>query len=102
MKVKDLVHTLGAIRTEFDLDLLDLQLLVAAQSHWEENRTIRITDLIRNFNIASPATIHYRVAQDLAKKKMIKLETNPEDAREKFVVSGPGFKRLQKFLGESL
>jgi hypothetical protein len=30
MKIKDLVHTLGAIKTEFDLDLLDLELLVAA------------------------------------------------------------------------
>jgi hypothetical protein len=100
MKIKDLVHTLGAIKTEFDLDLLDLELLVAAQGRWEEGRTIRITDLVRDFKIASPATIHYRIARDLAKKKMIKLEANPEDAREKFVAEGTNFKKLKKFLGE--
>lgn len=100
MKIKDLVHTLGAIKTEFDLDLLDLELLVAAQSRWDEGRTIRITDLVRNFKIASPATIHYRVGQDLVKRKMIKLEANPEDAREKFVVEGLNFKKLKKFIGE--
>ena len=100
MRIKDLVHTIGAIETEFNLDFMDLQLLVAVQGRWEENRTIRITDLVRDFKIASPATIHYRVAQDLVKKKMIKLQANPEDAREKFVVEGPNFKKLKRFLGE--
>ena len=38
--------------------------------------------------------------QDLVKKKMVKLEANPEDAREKFVVEGVSFKKLKKFLGE--
>jgi DNA-binding MarR family transcriptional regulator len=100
MRIKDLVHTLGAIETEFGLDIIDLQLLVAAQDRWEQNETIRITDLIRDWKIASPATIHYRVSKDLVKKKMVKLEANPEDAREKFVVEGTSFKKLKKFLGE--
>jgi hypothetical protein len=30
---------------------------------------------------------------------MIKLESNPEDMREKFVLEGSAFKKLQKFLG---
>jgi hypothetical protein len=100
MRIKDLVHTLGAIETEFGLDIIDLQLLVAAQDRWEQNETIRITDLIRDWKIASPATIHYRVSKDLVKKKMIKLQSNPEDMREKFVLEGSAFKKVQKFLGE--
>jgi DNA-binding MarR family transcriptional regulator len=40
------------------------------------------------------------VSKDLVKKKMVKLEANPEDAREKFVVEGISFKKLKKFLGE--
>jgi hypothetical protein len=31
---------------------------------------------------------------------MIKLEANPEDAREKFVAEGANFKKLKKFLGD--
>ena len=52
MKLNNLVNTIGAIKTEFDLDLLDLQLLVAAQSRWDEERTVRITDLVHEFKIA--------------------------------------------------
>lgn len=99
MKLENLVNTIGAIETEFGLDFTDLSLLAAAQSYWKENRTIRITDLVRDFKIASPATIHYRVSRDLVKKKMIKLVSNPEDAREKFVVEGPTLRKLEKFLG---
>lgn len=98
MKLESLVNTIDATQTEFGLDFTDLKLLTAAQSYWKENRTIRITDLIRDFKIASPATVHYRVARDLVKSKMFKLVTNPEDAREKFVVAGPSFKKLEKFL----
>lgn len=99
MKLTDLVNTLYSIREEFDLDWIDLQLLSACQERWNENRTIRITDLVRDYKIASPATIHYRVAQDLVKKRMVKLQPNPEDAREKFVVEGPALKKLHKYLG---
>jgi hypothetical protein len=100
MKLSNLVYLIGALKTEFDLDLLDLQLLVAAQSRWDEERTVRITDLVHEFRIASPATIHYRVTKDLTQKKMIKLQSNPEDMREKFVLEGSAFKKVQKFLGE--
>ena len=96
----NLVNTIEAIHAEFDLDLLDLKLLNAAKSRWDENRTIRSTDLIRDFRIASPATIHYRVTSDLVKKKMVKLQPNPEDMREKLVLRGAKFTALEKFLGD--
>jgi hypothetical protein len=99
-KLANLVHTLGAIQTEFDLDLLDLKLLVASQERWDEGRDIRITDLVQKYSIASPATIHYRISRDLVGKKMIALKSNPEDMREKFIVRGSKFKTLEKFLGD--
>lgn len=98
MKLETLVNTIEDVKAEFGLDFTDLKLIKAAKSYWDENRTIRITDLIRDFKIASPATIHYRVARDLVKSKMFKLVTNTDDAREKFVVAGSAFKKLEKFL----
>lgn len=99
-KFVNLVNTIGAIETEFDLDMIDLYLLTACKTRWGEGREIRITDLVRDFKIASPATIHYRIAKDLVSKKMIALKPNPEDAREKFVVRGPKLKSLEKFVGD--
>jgi len=98
--LKNLVYTIEAIESTFDIDFLDLQLLTAAQSEWDADRDVRITDLVRKFSIASPATIHYRIAKDLQKKKMIVLRPNPADMREKLVTKGPKFRALMKFLGE--
>lgn len=100
MKLKDLVMTLDAIMGEFDVDVIDLNLLIAAKDKWDEGKNIRITDLIRDYKIASPATVHCRIAQELVGKKLVKLETNPDDAREKFIVAGPRFKALLKFVGD--
>lgn len=99
-KLLNIINTVGAIETEFDLDIIDLYLLGAAKSRWDEGRDIRITDLVREFNIASPATIHYRISKDLVRKKMVALKPNPEDAREKFVVRGAKFTSLEKFVGD--
>lgn len=99
-KLTNMVNTIGAIETEFGLDILDLYLIIAANSRWEENLPIRITDLVRDFKIASPATIHYRVTDSLVKKKMFTLKRNPEDRREKLIMWGPKIAALEKFLGE--
>lgn len=99
-KLSNLVNTIGAIETEFGLDMMDLYLITAAKSRWDEGKPIRITDLVRDFKIASPATIHYRVTSDLVKKKMFTLKPNPEDMREKLITRGTKFTALEKFLGD--
>jgi DNA-binding MarR family transcriptional regulator len=98
--IKNIVNTLGAIDTEFGLDLLDLQILYAADTRWQENRDIRMIDLVHEFRVASSATVHTRVTRQLVDKGMIQLKANPDDLREKFVVPGKKFKTLKKFLGE--
>lgn len=100
MKLAHLTAVLDFLESEYDLDLIDLRLLAAMQMRWEKDEPIRITDLVRDFKIASPATIHYRVAQDLVEKKMIKLKENPHDKRERLIVEGPEFKDVKKFLGD--
>lgn len=100
MKLEHLTAILSFLESEYELDVIDLHLLAAMQMHWDKKEPIRMTDLIRNYNIASPATIHYRVSQELVAKKMIKFKENPDDRRERLIVEGPDFKDLVKFLGK--
>jgi hypothetical protein len=96
--LQDLTKKLKNAKEKLNLDVLDLNLLGAAESRWLENRKVRITDLVHDFDIASPATIHYRVTKDLVRMKMFKLVSNPEDKREKFVEKGSSFKDVEKVL----
>jgi DNA-binding MarR family transcriptional regulator len=100
MKLGQLTAVIDFLESEYDLDLIDLRLLAVMQMRWEKDEPIRITDLVRDFKIASPATTHYRVSQDLVEKKMIKLRENPEDKRERLIEEGPEFKNIKKFLGD--
>lgn len=100
MSLENLVNTLGKLNIEFDLDLLDLQILYAADARWKAKRDIRMIDLVHVFRVASSATVHTRVTKHLIDKGMIQLKANPDDLREKFVVPGKKFKALKKFLGE--
>ena len=99
MKLQHLTAVLHFIESEYELDIIDLHLLSAMQMHWDKNKDIRITDLIRDYKIASPATVHKRVSEELTAKKMIKLKENPDDKRERLIVEGPEFKGFIKFLG---
>lgn len=100
MKLHQLSAVLSFLESEYELDVIDLHLLSVMQMNWDNGKSIRITELIRDYTIASPATIHKRVAQELVEKKMIKFKENPEDRRERFIVEGPNFKDLVKFLGK--
>ena len=99
MKLQHLTAVLNFIESEYELDTIDLHLLSAMQMNWDKDKDVRMTDLIRNYKIASPATIQKRVSEELTAKKMIKLKENPDDKRERLIVEGPEFKNLIKFLG---
>lgn len=96
--LQKLINTLDDVKEKFDLDLTDLKLIEAAQVRWDAARDIRVTDFARFVEIASPATIHYRVSRDLVSKKIFELKPNPQDAREKLVVKGTRYNTLIKFL----
>lgn len=100
MKLQHLTAVLDFLESEYELDLIDLRLLAAMQMHWDKDKDIRITDLVRDYKIASPATIHKRVSEELTKKKMIKLKENPDDKRERLIIEGSDFKEIVKFLGK--
>ena len=59
---------------------------------------MRVTDLTRMRDIASPATLHYRVTKDLVDRYMIVLVPSQEDARVKLVKPGKKFNSVVKFL----
>lgn len=100
--LEKLVSVCDAVEKEFNLDAIDLKLLAAANDLWSENRPVRVTDLVREFRIASSATVHYRVASSLAEANMFLIKPNPEDMREKLVVKGKKFDALVKFIAEGI
>lgn len=96
-----LMNNVEKIKTEFGLDNTDLAILAIVSEKWEDNRSVRVTDVTRKLNsgVGSPANVHYRLTKDLVELKLVALTPNPEDAREKFVVKGKKFDKLDEYIG---
>ena len=97
-RLQKMVDVLDSIENKFNLDVMDLRILAEAQSYWGVGRDLRVTDLVRVFSIASPATMHYRISKDLVRVGMLKLRSNPEDMREKLVEKGKRYEELHDFV----
>ena len=97
-RLQKMVDVLDNIENKFNLDVMDLRILAEAQSYWGTGRDLRVTDLVRVFSIASPATMHYRISKDLVRVGMLKLRPNPEDMREKLVEKGKRYEELHNFV----
>jgi Ran GTPase-activating protein (RanGAP) involved in mRNA processing and transport len=97
-RLQKMVDVLDSIENKFNLDVMDLRILSKAQTYWSEGRELRVTDLVRVFSIASPATMHYRISKDLVKVGMFKLRPNPNDMREKLVEKGRRYEELHNFV----
>jgi hypothetical protein len=97
-RLQKMVDVLDNIEVKFNLDVIDLRILAAAQNYWSEGKELRVTDLVRVFSIASPATMHYRISKDLVRVGMLKLRSNPDDMREKLVEKGRRYGELHNFV----
>jgi hypothetical protein len=100
--LQKVIDVFDKVEAKFDLDQIDLRLLAAAEDWWSQNKPLRVTDLVREFRIASSATVHYRVSTSLAEANMFFIKSNPEDMREKLVVKGKRFDALVKFIAERI
>jgi uncharacterized protein (UPF0248 family) len=97
-KLQMLTEIIQTIKEKYNLDVTDLQILTVVGLAEEEGREVRVTDITRMHDIASPATLHYRVTKDLVDRHMIIIEPSTEDARVKLVKTGKKFKSFTNFL----
>jgi hypothetical protein len=102
--ITKLANIIDAVKSKFELDDIDIQILGLMSAKWKEGKAVRVTDLTLKFGkeLASPASIHYRLTKDLVDLKFIKLETSEEDARVKHIVKGVKFKALDAYIKELL
>jgi len=96
--LKNLTNQLDLLSDEFDLDAIDLKILMVLASCWKDGRKIRVTDITLGGKIASPATLQNRVTKTLVDAGLIELQPNPDDAREKLITQGPHYERFEEFL----
>jgi hypothetical protein len=97
-RLEQLIGIIRVLEEKFHVDLLDLRLMAEATARWNDNREVRVTDLTLLRNIASSATLHYRVTKSMVDDNIFTLRPNPEDMREKLVSPGPRYKQLVEFL----
>lgn len=97
-KLQKLIDVIDKVEDKFNLDVIDLRIIAAAEETWNQNRPLRVTDLVRIFSIASPATMHYRISKELVRMHVFKLRSNPEDMREKLVEKGKRYNELTNFM----
>ena len=97
----ELANKLDKLKTKYEVDEVDIQLLATLASKWELGREVRVTDLtiVLGKEFGSPANLHYRITKALIDAKLIKLEVSTEDARVKHIIKGAQFDNMTKFLG---
>lgn len=95
-----LANKLDKLKTKYEIDEIDIQLLATLASKWELDREVRVTDLtiVLGKELGSPANLHYRITKALIDAKLIKLKVSKEDARVKHIVKGAQFDSMIKFL----
>lgn len=98
--LKNLTNQLDLLSDEYDLDVVDLKILMVLASCWKDEVKIRVTDITHGGKIASPATLQTRINKKLLDAGLIELHVNPNDAREKFIVRGPHYERFEGFLND--
>lgn len=98
--LKNLTTQLDLLSDEYDLDVVDLKILMVLASCWNNGTKIRVTDITHSGKIASPATLQTRLTKKLVDVGLIELETNPDDAREKLITQGPHYERFEEFLND--
>jgi hypothetical protein len=97
-RLEQLIGIIGVLEEKFYVDLLDMRLMAEATKRWNEGRTVRVSDLTLLRDIASSATLHYRVTKSMVDDHIFMLRPNPEDMREKIVEPGSRYKQLMNFL----
>jgi DNA-binding MarR family transcriptional regulator len=92
MKLKELADTLYKLKTEHDLDSLDVILLASIGDD------ARVMPTIRRFRLTSQATAHARLKK-LIKNEFVSIEASTTNLREKnIVLTG----KLEEILNETL
>jgi DNA-binding MarR family transcriptional regulator len=79
MKLKELADTLYKLKTEHDLDSLDVILLASIGDD------ARVMPTIRRFRLTSQATAHARLKK-LIKNEFVSIEASTTNLREKNIV----------------
>ena len=95
--VQRLTDNLHKVYDRFGVDARDLEMLGFLSSWWNAQPKARIMDIVKATTVASPSTVLH-VIKDLEFVGLITIESNPEDAREKFIVKGKKFAALDKAL----
>ena len=87
MKLKELADTLYKLKTEHDLDSLDVILLASIGDD------ARVMPTIRRFRLTSQATAHARLKK-LIKNEFVHIEPSTTNLREKNIVLTDKLERL--------
>jgi DNA-binding MarR family transcriptional regulator len=98
--LQSLTNQLDLLSDEYNLDVVDLKILMVLASCWKRGVKIRVTDITLGGKIASPATLQTRINKTLVDAGLIELQVNPDDAREKLIVQGPYYESFQDFLND--
>ena len=91
------VDKLSWVYTHYDLDTHKLLMLGVCNDWWISGK-IRVTDLLKSYKATSPATTHRNI-HSLIENKLLKVVVDKNDKRQKYLVEGANFSKLESVLG---
>jgi len=95
--IQKLADKMHKIHEKFGVDARDIELLGFISGWWDKDKATRVMDIVKATTIASPSTVLH-ILKDLEFVGMIGINSNAEDAREKFIEKGKRFAALDKAL----
>ena len=99
--VTRLSNILMVLDDKYVLNFHKINLLSMAEESWQVGDSVRVTDLLKTYKGASPATTH-KAINELIAAKFFKVVSNKEDKREKILEEGLKFKHMEADLEKLL
>jgi len=98
--IQKLTEKLQITWNKYEVSGAHLEMLSIAQTAWDKSdKPLRVMDLMRRCEFASPAKQH-AVLQELIKAKLLLTTVSKGDARERIVQRGTHYDKLVKLFAE--
>ncbi len=94
MIISTMARAVRMLDTKYVVNFHKINLLSMAEDFWVEGVPARVTDLIKMYKGASPATTH-KAINELVKAKFFKVVINKNDKRERILERGTKFNFME-------
>lgn len=96
-----MANLLDKLEAKFNVDANKVQMLRMVVDCWAMGGSMKVTDMLKNYQRTSRATTH-RVLKELVSSKLLREQQDTNDRRVRYLMPGAKFDRYIRTIGEML